>query len=118
MCGKILSLTTKTRLTISRKDAKVNWYALMIQTDWLWAKPNFRTREGIAENNAELVSVYRNCVMQKIKSRVYLRAFEGVGRSTTTSTSQTEVSGDLLASDDESIERFCVFRAIVELELF
>jgi hypothetical protein len=118
ICGKFLSSTTKTGLTIRRKDAKVNWYALMIQTDWLWAKSNFRTREGIAENNAELVRVYRNCVMQKMKRRVYLRAFEGAGRSTTTSTSQTEVSGDLLSSDDESIEKFCMFRAVVELTMF
>lgn len=80
----------------------------MIQTDWLWVKPNLRTRAGIAENNAELVSVYRNCVMQKIKSRVYLRALEGVGRWTTSSTTQSdsEDMDDLRASDESmSVQR-------------
>lgn len=105
-------------LTIRRNDAKVNWYALMIQTDWLWVKPNFRTREGIAENNAELVSVYKNCVTQKIKSRVYLRAFEGTARRTTTSPSPSEVMGDsdLLASDGE-LQSFCSFRVILKTRM-
>ena len=54
---------------MSKKDANVSWNALMIQVDSLPVILRSMMRDGIAENNAELLNASRNCARQNTKSR-------------------------------------------------
>ena len=61
-----LSQADALRLTMSRNDANVSWYALMIHVDSDSFMSRDVTRDGIAENSAELLKASRNCARQKM----------------------------------------------------
>ena len=71
-----LSQVDALRLTMSRNDANVSWYALMIHVDSPSDMSMDFTIAGIAENRAELLKASRNCAKQKVTSKVYRRAGE------------------------------------------
>lgn len=53
---------------MSKKEANVNWNALMIHVDSDSFMSKEVTRDGIAENKAELLNASRNCARQKMMS--------------------------------------------------
>lgn len=71
--------------TTSRKEANVNWNALMSQVDSLSVSPSESIKEGIAENKDALLNASKSCARQNIMRRVYRLALER--RITVTSTS-------------------------------
>ena len=53
---------------MSKNDANVSWNALMIHVDSDSFMSRDVTRDGIAENRAELLNASRNCARQKMMS--------------------------------------------------
>ena len=83
-----------------RKDANVSWKALMIHVDSDSVNPRSRTREGMAENSAELLNASRNCAKQNTSSRKYRRATEYCcGRLPSTRVWHGEIMGTFFSVD-------------------